>query len=153
MNIGKITEKLIRKIKRKDETGIELEIEDLLSDEEEAEEGAESESAGGWMQTVEDKGNDDLSFEDDPFNAAKGEEGEKSDEWVQQEDDKTDSQAFGQGDSDVTDEDTLSTELKRDDELADQGDHEILEYLEDVTAEELVRDMNDILRESRRRNA
>lgn len=155
MNIGEIAEKLIRKIKGEDEVGIELEIEDLLSDEEEPDEGLESESAGGWVQTIEDKDDDgdDLSFEDDPSNAAKGEEGEKSDEWIQQDDDKTDLQAFEQGSSDATSEATLLAELKMDDELADQEGHEILEYLEDVTAEELVRDMNDLLRELRRRNA
>jgi len=153
MNIGEIAEKLIRKLKGEDEMGIELEIEDLLSDEEEPDEGLESESAGGWVQTIEDRDDDDLSFEDDPSNAAKGEEGEKSDEWIQQEDDKTDLQAFGQGGSDATSEDTLLAELKMDDELADQEGHEILEYLEDVTAEELVRDMNNLLRELRRRNA
>ena len=150
MNIGEIIEKLIRKIKGEDELGIELEIEDLLSDEGEPDEGLESESAGGWVQTIEDKDDDDLSFEDDPSNAAKGEEGEESDEWIQQDDDKTDLQAFGQGGSDATTEDTLLTELKMDDELAEQEDHEILEYLEVVSADELVKEMRGVVAELKR---
>ncbi len=149
MNIGEITEKLIRKIKGEDEMGIELEIEDLLSDEEEPDEGLESESTGGWVQTIEDKDDDDLSFEDDPSNAAKGEEGEESDEWIRQDDDKTDLQAFGSGGSDTT-EDTLLTELKMDDELADHENHEILEYLEVVGADELVAEMRGVVAELKR---
>jgi hypothetical protein len=150
MNIGEIIERLIRKIKREDELGIELEIEDLLSDEGEPDEGLESESAGGWVQTIEDKDDDDLSFEDDPSNAAKGEEGEESDDWIQQDDDKTDLQAFGQGGSDAANEDTLLTELKMDDELADSEDHEILEYLEVVGADELVKEMRGVVGELKR---
>ena len=152
MNIGEIAEKLIRKIKGEDEMGIELEIEDLLSDEEEPDEGLESESAGGWVQTIEDKDDDDddPSFGDDPSNAAKGEEGEESGEWIQQDADKTDLQAFGQGGSDATNEDTLLTELKMDDELADSEDHEILEYLEDVSADELVKEMRGVVAELKR---
>jgi hypothetical protein len=149
MNIGEIIERLIRKIKGEDELGIELEIEDLLSDEEEPDEGLESESAGGWVQTIEDK-DDDLSFEDDPSNAAKGEECEESDDWIQQDDDKTDLQAFGQGGSDAANEDTLLTELKMDDELADSEDHEILEYLEVVGADELVKEMRGVVAELKR---
>ena len=150
MNIGEITEKLIRKIKGEDEMGIELEIEDLLSDEEEPDEGLESESAGGWVQTIKDKDDDDeLSFEDDPSNAAKGEDGEESDEWIQQDDDKTDLQASGRGGSGTT-EDTLLTALKMDDELADHENHEILEYLEVVGADELVAEMRDVVAELKR---
>ena len=149
MNIGEIAEKLIRKIKGEDELGIELEIEDLLSDEEEPDEGLEPESIGGWVQTIEDK-DDDQSFEDDPSNAAKGEEGEESDEWIQQDDGKTDLQAFGKGGSDATTEDTLLTELKMDDELAEQEDHEILEYLEVVEVDELVAEMRGVVAELKR---
>jgi len=149
MNIGEIAEKLIRKIKGEDELGIELEIEDLLSDEEEPDEGLESESIGGWVQTIEDK-DDDQSFEDDPSNAAKGEDGEEPDEGIQQDSDKTDLQAFGQGGSGATTEDTLLTELKMDDELAEQEDHEILEYLEVVSADELVKEMRGVVAELKR---
>ncbi len=102
------------------------------------------------MQTIEDKDDDDLSFEDDPSNAAKGEEGEESDDWIQQDDDKTDLQAFGQGGSDAANEDTLLTELKMDDELADSEDHEILEYLEVVGADELVKEMRGVVAELKR---
>ena len=150
MNIGEITEKLIRKIKGEDDLGIELEIEDLLSDEEEPDEWLESESVGGWVQTIEDKDDDDLSFEDDPSNAAKGEECEESDEGIQPDADKTDLQAFGQGGSGATDEDTLLSELKMDDELADSEDHEILEYLEVVEVDELVAEMRSVVAELKR---
>ena len=148
MNIGEIIERLIRKIKGEDELGIELEIEDLLSDEEEPDEWLESESAGGWVQTIEDK-DDDPSSEDGPSNAAKGGEGEESDEGIQQDGDKTDLQAFGQGGSDTT-EDTLLTELKMDDDLADSEDHEILEYLEVVRVDELVAEMRGVVAELKR---
>jgi hypothetical protein len=151
MNIVEIAEKLIRKIKGEDEIGIELEIEDMLSDEEEPDEGLASESAGGWVQTIEDTDDDDLSFEDDPSNATKGEEGEESDERIQQDDNKTDLQAFGQGGSDTT-EDTLLTELKMDDELADSEDHEILEYLELVEVDDLVGEMRGVVAELKRGN-
>ena len=149
MNIGEITEKLIRKIKGEDELGIELEIEDLLSDEEVPDEGLASESAGGWVQTIGDADNEEPSFEDDSSDSAKGEEDEESDEWVQQDDDKTDLQAFGQGGVDTT-EDTLLTELKMDDELDDSEDHEILEYLEVVTADELVAELRRTVAELKR---
>ena len=149
MSIGEITEKLIRKIKGDGGMDIELEIEDLLSDEEEPDEEPESESAGGWVQTIGDKDDDDLSLEDDSSSAAKDEEGEESDEWIQQDDDKTDLQAFGQGGTDTT-EDTLLTELKMDDELADSEDHEILEYLEVVEVDELVADMRNTVAELKR---
>ncbi|NIA10026.1 MAG: hypothetical protein GWP10_09930 [Nitrospiraceae bacterium] len=158
MKIADVIEGLVRKIKKQDDLDIEKEIGDLLSDEEMPEEDVpdrepESGYKGGWVQAIEDKDDaDDPSFEDDPSSAAKGEEGEESDEWIQQDDDTTDLQAFGQGGSDATREDTLLTELKMDDELADQEEHEMLEYLEVVGADELVRDMNDIIRESRRRN-
>jgi len=148
MNIGEITERLIRKIKGEDDLGIELEIEDLLSDEEEPDEWLESESAGGWVQTIKDK-DDDPSFEDDLSNAAKGEEGEEYGEGIQQDGDKTDLQAFGQGGSDTT-EDTLLTELKMDDELADSEDQEILEYLEVVEVDELVAEMRGVVAELKR---
>lgn len=149
MNIGEITEKLVRKIKGEDEMGIELEIEDLLSDEEEPDEGLASESAGGWVQTIDDADNEDTSFEDDSSDSAKGEEGEESDEWIQQDDDKTDLQAFGQGGVDAT-EDTLLTELKMDDELDDFEDHEILEYLEVVSVDELVAELRRTVSELKR---
>lgn len=149
MNIGEITEKLIRKMKGEDELGIELEIEDLLSDEEEPDEGLESESAGGWVQTIDDADNEEPSFEDDSSDSAKCEEGEESDEWIQQDDDKTDLQAFGQGGVDTT-EDTLLTELKMDDELADSEDHEILEYLEVVGVDELVAELRRTVAELKR---
>ncbi|MEA3282052.1 MAG: hypothetical protein U9Q68_05750 [Euryarchaeota archaeon] len=149
MNIGEITEKLIRKIKGEDEMGIELEIEDLLSDEEEPDEGLASESAGGWVQTIDDADNEEPSFEDDSSDSAKGEEGEESDEWIQQDDDKTDLQAFGQGGVDTT-EDTLLTELKMDDELDDSEDHEILEYLEATSVDELVAELRRTVAELKR---
>lgn len=149
MNIGEITEKLVRKMKGEDELGIELEIEDLLSDEEVPDEEPESESAGGWVQTIDDVDNEEPSFEDDSSDSAKGGEGEESDEWIQQDDDKTDLQAFGQGGVDTT-EDTLLTELKMDDELDDSEDHEILEYLEVATVDELVAELRRTVAELKR---
>ncbi|PXF61296.1 MAG: hypothetical protein C4B59_04920 [Candidatus Methanogaster sp.] len=109
----------------------------------------ESESAGGWVQTIDDVDNEEPSFEDDSSDSAKGGEGEESDEWIQQDDDKTDLQAFGQGGVDTT-EDTLLTELKMDDELDDSEDHEILEYLEVATVDELVAELRRTVAELKR---
>jgi len=130
MNIGEITEKLIRKIKGEDELGIELEIEDLLSDE-----------AG-----VEYLLSDEKEIE---------EESESDVERVQTSEDRGEEESIGGGfaaDEEAVPEikDDLLDKLKHDDDLSVEDEYGIIEELEDVTAEELVRDMNDLLMELRR---
>ena len=158
MKIGEIIEGLIRKIKKQDDLDIEKEIEDLLSDEEMPEEAVpdeepELESEGGWVQTIEDADDEDdgASLEDEPPKI--GEDDEESDDWILQDDDKTDLQAFasgGSGGSGETAADTLLTELKMDDDLCDHEEHEILEYLEVVGADELVDEMRGTVAELKR---
>ena len=155
MKIGEIIEGLIRKIKKQDDLDIEKEIEDLLSDEEIPEESvpdeeSELESEGGWVQAIEDADDEDdgASLEDEPPKI--GEDDEESDDWILQDDDKTDLQAFASGGSGKTTADTLLAELKMDDDLRDHEEHEILEYLEVVGADELVDEMRGTVAELKR---
>ena len=152
MKIADAIKGLVRKVKKQDDMDIEKEIEDLLSDEEMPEEAVpdeepELESEGGWVQAIGDADDEDdgASLEDEPQKI--GEDDEESDDWILQDDDKTDLQAFasggsgGSGGSGDTTADTLLTELKMDDDLCDHEEHEILEYLEVVGADELVDEM------------
>jgi hypothetical protein len=153
MKIADIIEGLVRKIKGQDDLDIEKEIEDLLSDEEMPEEDVpdeepELESEGGWIQAIEDADDEDggASLEDEPPKI--GEDDEESDDWILQDDNKTDLQAFasgGSGESCETAVDTLLTELKMDDDLRDHEEHEIMEYLEVVGADELVEEMKSTI--------
>lgn len=120
MNIGEIIERLIRKIKGEDEMGIELEIEGILSDETEIEE--ESECDTELVQTSEDR--DEEESIEGGFAA--------------------DEEAIPEIKDDLLDK------LKHDDDLSVEDEYGILDELEDVTAEELVRDMNNLLVELRR---
>lgn len=155
MKIADVIEKLVRKIKKQDDRDIEKEIEDLLSDEEIPEESVpdedpESESEGGWVQAIEDADDEDGgAFLEDELQKI-GEDDEESDDWISQDDNKTDLQAFASGGSSETAADTLLTELKMDDDLRDQEDHEILEYLEVVGADELVDEMRSTVAELKR---
>ena len=153
MKIADIIEKLIRKIKGQDDLDIEKEIEDLLSDEEMPEEDVpdeepELESEGGWIQAIEDADDEDggASLEDEPPKIGEDDEDdEESDDWILQDDNKTDLQAFASGGSCETAVDTLLTELKMDDDLRDHEEHEIMEYLEVVGADELVEEMKSTI--------
>jgi hypothetical protein len=152
MKIADVIEGLVRKIKGQDDMDIEKEIEDLLSDEEMPEEDVpdeepELESEGGWVRTIEDV-DDGASLEDEPQKI--GEDDEESDDWILQDDNKTDLQAFGSGGSCKTTADTLLTELKMDDDLRDHEEHEIMEYLEVVGADELVDEMRSAVAELKR---
>lgn len=120
MNIVEIIERLIRKIKGEDELGIELEIEGILSDEMEIEE--ESGGDAELVQTSEDR---------DEEESIEG--------------------GFAADEEAVPEiEDDLLDKLKHDDDLSVEDEYGILDELEDVTAEELVRDMNNLLVELRR---
>ena len=120
MNIGEIIERLIRKIRGEDEMGIELEIESILSDEMEIEE--ESGYDTELVQTSEDR---------------------DCEESVEE--------SFAADEEAVPEiEDDLLDKLKHDDDLSVEDECGILDELEDVTAEELVRDMNSLLVELRR---
>ena len=143
MNIGEIAEKLIRKIKGEDEMGVELEIEDLLSDEEGIEDMLSDEEG------IEDMLSDEKEIE---------EESESDVERVQTSEDREEEESIEGGfaaDEEAIPEieDDLLDKLKHDGDLSVEDEYGILDELEDVTAEELVRDMNDLLRELRRRNA
>ena len=130
MNIGEIIERLIRKIKGEDEMGIELEIEGILSDEE----------------GIEDIVSDEMKIE---------EESGYDTELVQTSEDRDCEESiedsFAADEEAVPEiEDDLLDKLKHDDDLSVEDECGILDELEDVTAEELVRDMNNLLVELRR---
>jgi hypothetical protein len=131
MNIGEIIERLIRKIKGEDEMGIELEIEGILSDEME----------------IEDIVSDEIEIE---------EESECDTELVQTSEDRDEEEESIEGGFAADEEaipeikDDLLDKLKHDDDLSVEDECGILDELEDVTAEELVRDMNNLLVELRR---
>lgn len=131
MNIGEIIERLIRKIKGEDEMGIELEIEAILSDETE----------------IDDIVSDETEIE---------EESECDTELVQTSEDRDEEEESIEGGFAADEEaipeikDDLLDKLKHDDDLSVEDEYGILDELEDVTAEELVRDMNNLLVELRR---
>ncbi len=131
MNIGEIIERLIRKIKGEDEMGIELEIEAILSDETE----------------IDDIVSDETEIE---------EESECDTELVQTSEDRDEEEESIEGGFAADEEaipeikDDLLDKLKHDDDLSVEDECGILDELEDVTAEELVRDMNNLLVELRR---
>mgnify|MGYP001034430265 CR=1 FL=1 len=129
MNIGEIIERLIRKIKGEDEMGIELEIEDILSDEME----------------IEDQVSDEMEIEEvsgDDVELVQTSEDRDCEESIEG--------GFAADEEAVPEiEDDLLDKLKHDDDLSVEDEYGILEELEDVTAEELVRDMNNLLMELR----
>ena len=130
MNIGEIIERLIRKIKGEDELGIELEIEGILSDEME----------------IKDPVSDEMEIEEESGGDA---------ELVQTSEDRDEEESIEGGfaaDEEAVPEieDDLLDKLKHDDDLSVEDEYGILDELEDVTAEELVRDMNNLLVELRR---
>lgn len=130
MNIGEIIERLIRKIKGEDELGIELEIEGILSDE------------GG----IEDLLSDEMEIEEvsgDDVELVQTSEDRDCEESIEE--------SFAVDEEAVPEiEDDLLDKLKHDDDLSVEDEYGILDELEDVTAEELVSDMNNLLVELRR---
>jgi hypothetical protein len=140
MNIGEIIERLIRKIKGEDEMGIELEIEAILSDETEIDDIVSDETE------IDDIVSGEMEIE---------EESECDTELVQTSEDRDEEESTEGGfaaDEEAIPEikDDLLDKLKHDDDLSVEDECGILDELEDVTAEELVRDMNNLLVELRR---